>query len=102
MKPNFKPSAIVLNTFDFFEQAVLDALSVLLPPIYTIGPLPLLTRQIADGKLNFDLSLWKEKFDTVEWLDSKELGAVLPDFAGDSAVLAPEFLTETKDRGNHP
>ncbi|KAJ0039993.1 hypothetical protein Pint_26581 [Pistacia integerrima] len=40
-----KASAIVLNTFDSLEQAVLDALSVLLPPVYTIGPLPLLTRK---------------------------------------------------------
>ncbi|XP_031285543.1 7-deoxyloganetin glucosyltransferase-like [Pistacia vera] len=129
-----KASAIVLNTFDSLEQAVLDALSVLLPPIYTIGSLPLLTRQIGDGNLNFNLSLWKEQFDTIEWLDSKEPGSVVyvnfgsitvmtpeqltefawglansrmqflwiirPDLvAGDSAILAPEFLTETKDRG---
>lgn len=130
-----KASAIILNTFDTLEQAVLDALSVLLPPIYSIGPLQLFDLQITKGKFNdMDLNLWKEQSETIEWLDSKEprsvvyvnfgsitvmtpqqliefawglantkmqfLWIIRPDLvAGDSAVLPPEFLTETKDIG---
>ncbi|KAK9989052.1 hypothetical protein SO802_029291 [Lithocarpus litseifolius] len=44
-------SAIILNTFDPFEQDVLDALSSMLPRIYTIGPLMLPDDQIKDDNL---------------------------------------------------
>ena len=57
-----RASAIILNTFDPFEQDVLDAMSSTLPRIYTIGPLVLLADQIKDGKLKSVRSkLWKEE-----------------------------------------
>ncbi|KAB1206878.1 UDP-glycosyltransferase 85A2 [Morella rubra] len=55
-------SAFVLNTFEPFEQDVLDGLSSLLPCIYTVGPLLLLVDQIKDDKLkSIGSNLWKEE-----------------------------------------
>ncbi len=130
-----RASAVILNTFDPFEQDVLDALSSMLPRIYTIGPLVLLADQIKDDNLkSIGSNLWKEEPECVEWLNSKEPNSVVyvnygsitvmtpqqliefawglansekpflwiirPDLVvGDSAVLPPEFVTKTKDRG---
>ena len=130
-----KALAIILNTFDPFEQDVLDALSSMLPRIYTIGPLLLLADQIEDDYLkSLGSNLWKEETGCVEWLDSKEPNSVVyvnfgsitimtpqqliefawglansekpflwimrPDLVeGDSAIVPPEFLIKTKDRG---
>ena len=131
-----RASAVILNTFDPFEQDVLDALSTLkLPRIYTVGPLLLLADQIKDEQLkSIGSNLWKEPPGSVEWLNSKEPNSIVyvnfgsitvmtpqqliefawglansekpflwiirPDLVvGDSAVLPPEFLTKTKDRG---
>ncbi|CAL8138747.1 unnamed protein product [Prunus armeniaca] len=48
-----KASAVVLLTFDALEQEILDALSsMLIPPIYTIGPIELLlVNQIPEDPL---------------------------------------------------
>ncbi|KAB1206861.1 UDP-glycosyltransferase 85A2 [Morella rubra] len=132
---SLRGSAIVLNTFDPFEQDVLDALSSLLPRIYTVGPLLLLADQIKDQKLkSIGSNLWKEEPGCVEWLNSKEPNSIVfvnfgsitvmtpqqliefawglansekpflwiirPDLVvGDSAILPPEFVSQTKDRG---
>jgi hypothetical protein len=46
-----RASAVIINTFDSFEQDVLDALYPMFPPIYTFGPLQLLVDQIPNGNL---------------------------------------------------
>lgn len=130
-----KASAVVLNTYDALEHDVLEALSSILPPIHTIGPLPLLVNQIPDENLkSLGSNLWKEDPYCLKWLDSKEPNSVVyvnfgsitvmtaqqlvefawglansnktflwiirPDLvAGEAAIVPPEFLTETKDRG---
>jgi hypothetical protein len=130
-----KASALIFNTFDALEQEVLDALSSMFPPIYSIGPLHLLHSQILDNDLkSIGLNLWKQEDGCLEWLDKKEPNSVvyvnfgslvvmtserLVDFAwglansnqkflwiirpdlveGDSAILPPEFLIETEERG---
>ncbi|VVA39338.1 PREDICTED: 7-deoxyloganetin [Prunus dulcis] len=104
-----KASAVVLHTFDALEQDVLDALSSILPLVYAIGPLPLLLNQIPENPLNaMGYSLWKEETQSLKWLDSKapnsvvyvSLAAQLPDLVvGESAILPPEFVDETKERG---
>ncbi|CAN6720646.1 unnamed protein product [Malus baccata var. baccata] len=68
-----KASAVILNTFHDLEDEVVDALSTLLPPIYSIGPLNLQLKQIpADNE---------------------------PDLVrGESSVIPAEFLEETKER----
>ena len=130
-----RASAIILNTFDSFEQDALDALSSMLPCIYTIGPLLLLADQIEDDNLkSINSNLWKEELGCVEWLNSKEPNSVVyvnfgsitvitpqqliefawglansekpflwvirPDLVvGDIAIVPPEFVTRTKNRG---
>lgn len=132
---SLKASAIIYNTIEELEREVLDALSSMSPPIYTIGPLHLLENQIKDDSLkSMGSNLWKEAPECIEWLNSKEPNSVVyvnygsitvmtanqlvefawglanskqtflwiirPDLvAGDSAVLPPEFVTETKERG---
>uniref|UniRef100_A0A6N2L244 Glycosyltransferase N-terminal domain-containing protein n=1 Tax=Salix viminalis TaxID=40686 RepID=A0A6N2L244_SALVM len=115
-----RASAVIINTFDSFEQDVLDALSPMLPPIYTVGPLQLLVDQIPNGNLkNIGSNLWEEHPECIEWLDSKEpnsvqmiefawglansnkpfLWIIRPDLiVGEAAMLPPEFLSVTKDR----
>ncbi|XP_008219313.1 PREDICTED: 7-deoxyloganetin glucosyltransferase-like [Prunus mume] len=130
-----KASAVLLNTFHDLEHEALDALSTLLPPIYSIGPLHLQINQIpADSELKeIRSNLWTEEPECLEWLDSKEPNSVVyvnfgsitvmtaeqliefawglassnqtffwvirPDLVGgDSAVVPPEFVEETKER----
>jgi len=130
-----KASALLFNTFDALEHEVLDALSSMFPPIYSIGPLQHLLNQIPDSDhKSIGSNLWKEDAECLKWLDKKEANAVVyvnfgsitvmtsyqliefawglansnqtflwiirPDLVdGDSAVLPPEFLEETKERG---
>ncbi|KAJ9673869.1 hypothetical protein PVL29_023429 [Vitis rotundifolia] len=130
-----KASALIFNTFDALEHEVLDALSQMFPPIYTIGPLHQLMSQIQDNDLKLiESNLWKEEPECLEWLDSKEPNSVVyvnfgsitvmtsqqlnefawglansnqtflwiirPDLvSGDAAILPPEFVAETKERG---
>ncbi|XVF39538.1 hypothetical protein PTKIN_Ptkin01aG0042300 [Pterospermum kingtungense] len=132
-----KASAIILNTFEDLEHEVLRALSsVLLPPIYSIGPLHIpLNHQVHDNdSKQLGSNLWKEEPECLQWLDSKDPNSVVyvnfgsitvmtpdqltefawglansnqtflwvirPDLVDrDSAIVPPEFVTETKDRG---
>ncbi|KAL7245585.1 hypothetical protein ACSBR2_000837 [Camellia fascicularis] len=130
-----KALAIIFNTFDALEHDVLEGLSTMLPPIYTLGPLQSLLNQIPQNHLNtIGSSLWKEQHDCLPWLDSKEPNSVVyvnfgsitvmtsqqliefawglvnskktflwvirPDLVvGDSAILPPDFVNETKERG---
>lgn len=91
-------SAIIMNTFDALECEVLDALSSLLPPIYTIGPLNLRLDQIQEGKNNaLDIigsNLWKEETECLEWLDSKKPNSVVYVNFGSITVMTPQKLTE--------
>ncbi|TKY56268.1 7-deoxyloganetin glucosyltransferase [Spatholobus suberectus] len=130
-----RASAIILNTFDALEHDVLEAFSSILPPVYSIGPLNLLVKDVNDKALNaIGSNLWKEEPECVEWLDTKEPNSVVyvnfgsitvmtseqliefawglansnksflwvirPDLvAGENAVLPPEFVKQTKNRG---
>uniref|UniRef100_A0A5B7BQP8 Glycosyltransferase n=1 Tax=Davidia involucrata TaxID=16924 RepID=A0A5B7BQP8_DAVIN len=133
---SFEASAVILNTFDALEQPVLDALSAMLPRLYTVGPIHLMLNQISDnGSIDSICSnLWKEEPECIEWLNSKLPNSVLyvnfgsitvmtakqltefawglassnkpflwtirPDMvSGGSAILPPEFVAETKERG---
>ncbi|XP_022763681.1 7-deoxyloganetin glucosyltransferase-like [Durio zibethinus] len=90
-----KASAIVFNTFDSLEQDVLEALSAIFPPIYTIGPLHLLVDQIRDDELKFIASnLWTEQTECINWLDSKEPNSVVYVNFGSVAVITPDQLIE--------
>ncbi|KAA8538105.1 hypothetical protein F0562_027713 [Nyssa sinensis] len=86
-----KASAIIFNTFEELEKDVVDALSSMFPPVYTIGPLDFLLNQIDDNSLkSIGSNLWKEEPECLEWPDL---------VTSNSAILPPEFVSETKERG---
>nr|XP_023874839.1 7-deoxyloganetin glucosyltransferase-like [Quercus suber]POE83050.1 7-deoxyloganetin glucosyltransferase [Quercus suber] len=90
-----RASAVILNTFDSFEQDVLDALSSMLPCLYTIGPLVLLDDQIKDDNLKaIGSNLWKEELDCVEWLNSKKPNSVVYVNYGSITIMTPQQLIE--------
>ncbi|PRQ20707.1 putative 7-deoxyloganetin glucosyltransferase [Rosa chinensis] len=91
-----KASAIILNTFDDIEHDVLEALSTLLPPVYSIGPLNLQVNQIPpDSELQtFGSNLWKEETEGLEWLDSKEPKSVVYVNFGSITVMTQTQLIE--------
>ncbi|KAL8151904.1 hypothetical protein V2J09_021712 [Rumex salicifolius] len=63
-------SAVILNTFDVFEQRVVDEIRHKFPSeVYTIGFLALLVKCIAEDYRTLPLSgsLWKEETECVEW-----------------------------------
>ncbi|KAJ3702615.1 hypothetical protein LUZ61_006320 [Rhynchospora tenuis] len=85
-------TAIVLNTFDELEQIVLDTLQTMLPPIYTVGPLSLLSSKAT--KLPISSTLWKEDTDCLKWLDSKKPGSVVYINFGSITVMTNDQLIE--------
>ncbi|KAF3445850.1 hypothetical protein FNV43_RR11027 [Rhamnella rubrinervis] len=90
-------SAIILNTFDDLEREVLEALSSLLPPIYTLGPIHLLLKdqQVREKTLNrLASNLWKEENGCLEWLSSKEPNSVVYVNFGSVTVMTAEQLIE--------
>ncbi|CAI9116276.1 OLC1v1017374C1 [Oldenlandia corymbosa var. corymbosa] len=129
-----KASAIVLNTYEKLEPDTLSALSSILPPVYSIGPLHFLQERVNDESLALlGSNLWKEETECLDWLDTKDPNSVVyvnfgsitvmtpdqlvefawglgnseqtflwvirPDLvSGDSAILPPDFLEETKER----
>ncbi|XP_059638381.1 7-deoxyloganetin glucosyltransferase-like [Cornus florida] len=130
-----RASAMIFNTFEELEHDVVDGLSSMFPPIYTIGPLHLLINHVDNDDLKLiGSNLWKEEAECLSWLDTKEPNSVVyvnfgsiavmtpnqlvefawglansnqtflwvirPDLvSGDSAILPPEFLSITKERG---
>ncbi|XP_030440033.1 7-deoxyloganetin glucosyltransferase-like [Syzygium oleosum] len=90
-----RASAIVLNTFDPLEHEVLDALKAMFPPIYTLGPLHLLTEQLPDNDIrSIGSNLWKEELGCLEWLNSKSPGSVVYVNFGSITVMSPAQLVE--------
>ncbi|KAL0909079.1 hypothetical protein M5K25_023603 [Dendrobium thyrsiflorum] len=89
--------AIIINTFDELERPVLDALSVLLPPpIYTIGPLNLLSHRFPENPYlkSTGANLWKEEAGCVEWLDGHDPRSVVFVNFGSITVMKNEQLVE--------
>nr|AFJ52994.1 UDP-glycosyltransferase 1 [Linum usitatissimum] len=87
-------SAIVLNTYDKLEEDVLRALSrTLAPPIYTLGPLDLMTLRENDLD-SLGSNLWKEESGCLEWLDQKEPNSVVYVNFGSITVMTPHQLVE--------
>ncbi|XP_021807918.1 7-deoxyloganetin glucosyltransferase-like [Prunus avium] len=87
-------SAVVLHTFDALESDVLDALSSMLPRVYTVGPLQLHLNHIPEQPLKTGYSLWKEETECLNWLNTKAPNSVVYVNFGSIAVLTPERLVE--------
>lgn len=90
-----KAPAIIFNTFDAFEQEVLEAIVSKFPRIYTVGPLPLLCKHVNDSQVNsLNSSLWKEDSRCLEWLDQREHDSVVYVNYGSITVMTGEHLRE--------
>ncbi|XP_058754696.1 7-deoxyloganetin glucosyltransferase-like [Vicia villosa] len=92
-----KASAIILNTFDALEHDVLQAISSInnSPPVYSIGPLNFLFKEVTDKELNsIGSNLWKEEPECLEWLNSKERNSVVYVNFGSITVMTNEQLIE--------
>nr|XP_043637327.1 7-deoxyloganetin glucosyltransferase-like isoform X2 [Erigeron canadensis] len=90
-----KASAIILNTFEELEHDVLKELSLIYPPIYTIGPLHTLSDTTENKNLEFlSTSLWKEDTKCLDWLNSKEPNSVVYVNFGSITVMTPQQLVE--------
>ncbi|KAL9262012.1 (R)-mandelonitrile beta-glucosyltransferase-like protein [Drosera capensis] len=91
-------AAIIINTFDSFEQDVLSALSSsLVPPIYSVGPLQLIVDNILDEKdpvKSLGSNLWAEEYACLEWLDKHEPGSVVYVNFGSVTVMTLKQLIE--------
>ncbi|KAF8406037.1 hypothetical protein HHK36_008117 [Tetracentron sinense] len=94
---NYKASALIFNTFEDLERDVLDAMSPMLPPIYTIGPFQLLENQISDkenGLNSIESNLWQYELGCLEWLNSKEPNSVVYVNFGSITVMTPQQMIE--------
>ncbi|KAI9120755.1 hypothetical protein K1719_007788 [Acacia pycnantha] len=92
-----KAQAIIFNTFEELESDALKALSSMYPPLYSIGPLPLLLAQIPhDHHLleSIGSNLWKEETQCLNWLQHKEPNSVIYVNFGSLVVMSPEQLHE--------
>ncbi|KAF8411204.1 hypothetical protein HHK36_003748 [Tetracentron sinense] len=88
-------SAIIFNTFEALELHVLDSISSMFHPIYSVGPLQLLQDQISDNGLkNIGSKLWKEESGCLEWLDSREPNSVVYVNIGSITVMTPQHMIE--------
>ncbi|KAI3871652.1 hypothetical protein MKX03_033385 [Papaver bracteatum] len=122
-----RASSIVVNTFDAMESDVLNGMKSILPPIYSIGPLSSLLSSLVPRESevqSLGSNLWIEEpecikcyvnFGSITVITAQQLiefafglansehaflWIIRPDLVqGDSAILPPEFTTETKDRG---
>ncbi|GJN21088.1 hypothetical protein PR202_gb08536 [Eleusine coracana subsp. coracana] len=88
------PSALILNTFDELEAQVLAAMRPILPPIYTVGPLPLLAAEQQAPLATLSASLSKEDGGCLAWLGRKPPRSVVYANFGSIAVLTTHQLRE--------
>ncbi|KAL4179997.1 hypothetical protein AMTRI_Chr13g89950 [Amborella trichopoda] len=92
---SLKGSALILNTFDAFEQTALNLVRPIAPPMYTIGPLPTLCHTLVDPKLlSIGSSLWKEDTRCLDWLGNQETASVVYVNYGSITTMTPSQLVE--------
>ncbi|KAH7522875.1 hypothetical protein JRO89_XSUnG0091300 [Xanthoceras sorbifolium] len=88
-------SAIILNTFHEFENAVLCDLSSIFPPIYAVGPLHLLVNNIPKyGLESISCNLWRAEPECLQWLNSKKPKSVVYVNFGSITVMTPHQMVE--------
>ncbi|KAF8780669.1 hypothetical protein HU200_001272 [Digitaria exilis] len=90
-------SAVVINTFDELDAPLLDVMAKLLPPIYTVGPLPLTVRNnvpVDSPVAAIGSNLWKEQDAPLRWLDGRPPRSVVYVNFGSITVMSAEQLAE--------
>uniref|UniRef100_M8CPR3 Glycosyltransferase n=1 Tax=Aegilops tauschii TaxID=37682 RepID=M8CPR3_AEGTA len=93
------PSAVIFHTFDEIDREAMAAMSTILPPIYAVGPLPLLLDQVAgngsDSAVDtLESNLSRENHACLEWLNGKRPNSVLYVSFGSVATLKSDQLVE--------
>ncbi|CAL5377702.1 unnamed protein product [Camellia sinensis] len=93
-----RASAIVINTFHELERAVVDSLSsTFIQPIYTIGPLHLMLNNQISACIDW---LNSQQPNSVVYVNFGSITIIRADIvSGDTTILPPKFVAETKDRG---
>ncbi|XP_054804176.1 7-deoxyloganetin glucosyltransferase-like isoform X1 [Prosopis cineraria] len=88
--------AIIFNTFEELDSDALSALSSIFPPLYSIGPLPMLLNQIPHNHHmeSIGSNMWKEETKCLDWLESYEPESVIYVNFGSLATLSLEQLGE--------
>ncbi|PNT68880.1 LOW QUALITY PROTEIN: hypothetical protein BRADI_3g46552v3 [Brachypodium distachyon] len=72
------PSAVIFHTFDELEHLTITAMSNILPPIYAIGPLPLLLDQLSNSNADtLESNHTHENRACLEWLKGKRPNSVV-------------------------
>ncbi|KAG6488710.1 7-deoxyloganetin glucosyltransferase-like [Zingiber officinale] len=90
-------TAIIFNTFSELESPLLSACSSMLPPVFDIGPMCLLSHYIPNDSSASSLgglNMWREDLRCMEWLDEKESGSVLYVNFGSVANLTSKQAVE--------
>ncbi|KAI3511261.1 hypothetical protein L1887_18410 [Cichorium endivia] len=98
IKATRKVSTIILHTFEELESSVINALKLMFPHIYTIGPLQLHLNRMQNEqetkKSDIKYSLWKEETDFLNWLQSKEPNSVVYVNFGSLILMSLQQLVE--------
>ncbi|XP_058773233.1 7-deoxyloganetin glucosyltransferase-like isoform X2 [Vicia villosa] len=90
-----RASAIIFNTSDELERDIMNALSSILPSLYTIGPLASFLNQSPQNRLIFlESNLWEEDTNCLEWLELKDHESVVYVNFGSVTVMTEEKLLE--------
>ncbi|CAL5032969.1 unnamed protein product [Urochloa decumbens] len=91
-------SAVVINTFDELDAALLSAMADLLRlPVFPVGPLPLTVRNNVPGDspvAAMGSSLWKEDDAPLRWLGGRPARSVVYVNFGSITVMSDEELAE--------
>ncbi|VAH31408.1 unnamed protein product [Triticum turgidum subsp. durum] len=90
-------SGVVINTFDELDAPLLDAMSKLLPSVYTVGPLHLTVRNNVPEKspvAGIGSNLWKEEDAPLRWLDDRPPRSVVYVNFGSITVMSNEHMLE--------
>ncbi|XP_078182160.1 7-deoxyloganetin glucosyltransferase-like [Carex rostrata] len=88
-------SVIAINTFREFEQPVLDQIAKMLPPMYEIGPISMLSHQIKESSLkSLSSNLWKLQPGCLDWLEGKNAGSIVYINFGSVTVMTNQQLAE--------
>ncbi|XP_028800818.1 7-deoxyloganetin glucosyltransferase [Neltuma alba] len=88
--------AIIFNTFSELESEALDTLSSIFPPLFTIGPVPLLLAQTQQNQQleSIGSNLWDEETRCIDWLESRKPKSVIYVNFGSITVITLEQLYE--------
>ena len=89
-----KASTIIFNTYDDLEYDILRAIRLMVPHIYTIGPLSMMCRWLPDNLLkSAKSSMWKEDTECLKWLDCYANSSVIyVNFWSTTVVTAQQLL----------